>query len=388
MRRLLLVLLLLMIVNGIKSQTLNPYYQTIVSDVNYDTVLYHLQSFENFGEKSPSSLALVNTSDWLVAKYQSFGYTDIVRDTFTYQGNTMFNIITTKTGTLYPNTFLIICGHYDTKNGPGTNDNGSGVSVILEIARLLQPVATKYSVRFINFSGEEEGFIGSSHYVDDFVVPLNMDILLVFNIDEVGGIAGITNNTITCEYDNGLPWGNNSISQDYTDTLENLTGLYSNLAVVQNFAYGSDYMPFEDNSEIITGYYETNESSFVHSSSDLLSNLDTSYVTEIAKAATGAALYFAKAYDISVNIEHPVNIFSDIYPVPFYDRLYITGNTGEKVNFNLRDDLGREIIFLFGNIIPFTLDLSAIRPGVYFYSIIHDQGNKIESGKLIKSKKP
>ena len=102
MRRLLFVITLLLLVRGIQSQTLNPYYQTIVSEVKYDTIFHHLLSFENFGEKSPSSLALVNTSDWLVAKYQSFGYTDIVRDTFTYQGNTMFNIVTTKTGILYP----------------------------------------------------------------------------------------------------------------------------------------------------------------------------------------------------------------------------------------------------------------------------------------------
>ena len=77
------------------------------------------------------------------------------------------------------------------------------MACILEMARVMQNVPTDYSVKFINFTGEEEGLNGSQHFVDAVVNATNpkMDIKLVFNIDEVGGVAGLTNNTITCERD-------------------------------------------------------------------------------------------------------------------------------------------------------------------------------------------
>ena len=40
------------------------------------------------------------------------------------QSNNHHNIVITKTGTLYPDTFVIVDGHYDTSTGTGTNDNG------------------------------------------------------------------------------------------------------------------------------------------------------------------------------------------------------------------------------------------------------------------------
>lgn len=69
----------------------------------------------------------------------------------------------------------------------GANDNASGVSVILEVARVLQQYQTSadYHIVFIAFSGEEEGLLGSKWYVDHPMFPLN-DIVGVINLDMVG----------------------------------------------------------------------------------------------------------------------------------------------------------------------------------------------------------
>ncbi len=69
----------------------------------------------------------------------------------------------------------------------GANDNASGVSVILEVARVLQQYHTSadYHIVFIAFSGEEEGLLGSKWYVDHPMFPLN-DIVGVINLDMVG----------------------------------------------------------------------------------------------------------------------------------------------------------------------------------------------------------
>jgi len=294
----------------------DPFIQQIVNEVSADSILSYLQKFESFGQKNPGSAALVTARDWLYNKYQSYGYVDITYHDFTWSTLTLQNIIVNKPGTVYPDINLIIDGHYDTIVGPGTNDNGSGVAIILEVARLLANIDCEYTIKFINFSAEEEGLIGSRAYVDSVVVPQNMNILLVFNIDEVGGIAGYINNTITCERDEGLPAGNNAASAAYTDTLVTLTEMYSPLNTVIAHAYGSDYMPFEDAGYVITGYYETNESWHPHTLSDTLGNMDPQYVTEIARGALATAMYFAKAQNNLLVESDEKEIFNSYYLYP------------------------------------------------------------------------
>lgn len=282
----------------------DPTYQAIVNQVSADSILSYLQKLESFGVKSPGSAQLDAARDWLKNKYLAYGYTDVVYHDFTYSSNTLQNIVTTKTGSRYPDTYLIIDGHYDTIGGPGVNDNGSGTAILLEIARVLASVNCGYSIRIINFSAEEQGLIGSSAYVNTVAVPQNMDIKLVFNIDEVGGIAGSVNNTVTCERDEGSPSGNNAASAAYTDTLAAITEAYTSLNTQIAHAYGSDYMPFEDAGYVITGFYETNESPYPHGPNDVLANMDPQYVYEEAKAAVAAALYFSGADKKFIRLFH------------------------------------------------------------------------------------
>ncbi len=368
------------------AQLNNPYYHSVVNNVSYDTVLNNLNIFQNYGVKSPGSAALTNTKNWLVAKYQSFGYTDIVLDNFTYLGNTLYNIVVTKTGTLYPNTYLIVDGHYDTKSGPGTNDNGSGVSIILEIARLMVHIPTQYSVKFINFSAEEQGLIGSSDYVDNVVTPTNMDILLVFNIDEVGGVAGQNNSDVKCESDQASPSANNAVSALYTDTLRQATAVYSSLTTTLANAYGSDYVPFQQAGEIITGLYETNQSSYPHTSGDNLAHLDTSYVYQIAKAATGATLYFAKAYDLYTSIaKENVNGMIELFPNPFGGSIHIRNTSESPIHVIVYDLSGRALTVLhLPALSAQACDLSQLSKGLYIFEISQGEGNVVERKRVVK----
>ena len=227
------IIAFLVFVNYSFSQTFIQSYANIVAQTSQTNITTNLTEFEALGVKRRGTVALDNTLNWLKSKYLSYGYTasQMVEDPFTNGAYTCKNLIVTKVGTVYPNTYVIICGHYDSLNGSGTNDNGSGVSTILEVARLLQSVPTEYSVKFINFSGEEDGLIGSQHYVSSVVnsTTPKLNIKLVFNIDQVGGVAGMTNNTITCERDTGNPSTNNAASTTKTNELITCVGLYSPL---------------------------------------------------------------------------------------------------------------------------------------------------------------
>ena len=377
-------ILLIFWVPVVSAQSLDPFYQSVVSQVSYDSVLSYLEKHESLGVKDPGSQELSDAGMWLYQKYLDYGYT-VQRDSFNFFGSTYFNVVATKTGTLYPDTYVIVGAHYDSKSGPGTNDNGSGTAILLETARALKDVSTRYSLRFIAFTVEEIGLLGSRHYVDDIAVPASQQIRIMFNIDEAGGIGGELNDTITCEEDqSGNPSSNNAISSLYTDTLENLTYLYSSLGVKRAAAYSSDYIPFEDAGYYITGYYETNESSFPHSGNDLLANLDTSYVFEIARAATGATLYFAQAYDPGVfAIWQPVPS-AVMYPNPASG--WITISSSVAVSRAELCNATGQIVFVseFPGDQTFRMDLSLLPSGIYTLLLTDKTGVTRSSGKVIR----
>ena len=354
---------------------IDPFIQAIVNQVSGDSILSYLQHLESLGLKNPGSTALVNTRDWLFSKYQSYGYTDIVYHDFTYSSYTLQNIVVTKTGTAHPDVILIIDGHYDTIGGPGVNDNGSGVAVILEVARLLANIDCEYTIKFINFSAEEQGLIGSSAYVTNIAVPQNMNILLVFNIDQVGGMVGEPNNTITCERDEGSPSGNNAASAAYTDTLAMLTQDYSSLNIQIAHAYGSDYMPFEEAGYVITGYYEYTSvhNNYTHGPDDILANMDPLYVTEITKGAVASALYFAKARTTYLSLNHdPITVSQDTLNPYSLDVKALTSSTinSAKCYYQVNSGGFSELIMTFSSIIEDTLIYNTAIPAQNYNSVI------------------
>ncbi|MCG2611856.1 M28 family peptidase [Flavobacterium sp. SM15] len=350
LRKSLLLLPAVLSLQTTTAQTFQQRYADIVSGCSEEGVLTNLQEFEDLGVKYRGTAALENTYQWLRNKYLSFGYTasQLSTDTFSYSGSTCKNLVVTKIGTLYPNTYVIVCGHYDSITGTGTNDNGSGVATILEIARLMQNIPSDYSIKFINFSGEEDGLRGSQHYVSSVVngTSPKMSIKVVLNIDEVGGVAGMTNDTITCERDTGSPTTNNAASNTITSQLITCVGLYSPLNTYLSYAYASDYMPFEENNEVITGLFEKNETPHRHTDTDLLENMDPVYVYNISKAATGAMLHFSGASTTLTNDEFNKDFQVSFFPNPTQDFININlGNlTENNYNFSLIDVNGKVVV--------------------------------------------
>lgn len=370
--------LFLVSINSICAQTFIQQYADVANQVSQTNISNNLTEFENLGVKRRGTPQLENAYNWLRNKYIGFGYTtaQFQEDTFTNASFTCKNFIVTKVGTLYPNTYVIICGHYDSIVGTGTNDNGSGTSAILEVARLLQNIPTEYSIKFIHFSGEEDGLIGSQHYVSSVVngTTPKLDIKLVFNLDQVGGVAGLTNDTITCERDLSTPTTNNAASNTITNELITCVGLYSPLNTNLSYAYASDYMPFEDNNEVITGFYETNESTHPHSATDLLVNMDPVYNFNVAKAATGAMLHFAIASTASLeNNTFDNSSLISFYPNPTKEYVTINFGIAPEDNYNLAIiDINGKVVFEKNIANPKQLEIinvSSLSKGIYLVNL-------------------
>jgi Zn-dependent M28 family amino/carboxypeptidase len=88
-----------------------------------------------------------------------------------------------------PNKVLVVGAHLDSVvEGPGINDNGSGTSTILEIAEEMAELGVdpRQKVRFAFWGAEEEGLLGSTHYVDQLDDVQLGTIFANLNFDMLG----------------------------------------------------------------------------------------------------------------------------------------------------------------------------------------------------------
>ncbi len=102
------------------------------------------------------------------------------------------NVVGRLPGHQAPDEYIVIGGHYDHVGTDsrgihnGADDNASGTAGVIELARVLaadRPL--RRSILFIAFTAEEMGLLGSAHFVEDPVVPLEQ-IRAMINLDMIG----------------------------------------------------------------------------------------------------------------------------------------------------------------------------------------------------------
>jgi hypothetical protein len=110
------------------------------------------------------------------------------------------NVIAVKEGSdaKLKHEYIVISAHYDhvgrgtrqnSRGGigqihNGADDNASGTSGIIELARVVKTLKLKRSVLFMSFDGEEAGLLGSKHYAANPIVPLDK-IVTILNMDMI-----------------------------------------------------------------------------------------------------------------------------------------------------------------------------------------------------------
>lgn len=93
-----------------------------------------------------------------------------------YRGPVKYhNVIGVLRGSKYPKEYVLAGGHLDAYDGgTGAVDDGNGVSVTMEAARLLATSGAKplRTILFCIWTGEEYGLLGSKYFVENKTVPL------------------------------------------------------------------------------------------------------------------------------------------------------------------------------------------------------------------------
>jgi Zn-dependent M28 family amino/carboxypeptidase len=82
---------------------------------------------------------------------------------------------------------VMLGGHLDgVHDGPGINDNGSGVAALLDVARVMAEEHPTLRVRFAFWGGEEFGLLGSRAYVESLRSAERAEIAAYLNFDMIG----------------------------------------------------------------------------------------------------------------------------------------------------------------------------------------------------------
>lgn len=119
------------------------------------------------------------------------------RDSFEVDGITGYNIVGYKEGTdpQLKDEYIIVGAHYDhigqgkpvagDSIANGANDNATGTTAVLQLAKHFAEVDTKRSILFTLFSAEEMGLIGAKRLAERLKKE-QLDLYLMFNIEMIG----------------------------------------------------------------------------------------------------------------------------------------------------------------------------------------------------------
>jgi len=102
-----------------------------------------------------------------------------------------YNVIGRLEGSVDPEKFIVVSGHYDTVMTSGFCDNAAGTAGVIELARIFSETlenglySPKFTIFFIAFASEELGLVGSVNYVRQHKAQME-DIIAVVNLDSIG----------------------------------------------------------------------------------------------------------------------------------------------------------------------------------------------------------
>jgi carboxypeptidase Q len=125
----------------------------------------------NFTQAEVAEAFLTTESYGLIWRLLKRGPVELeieLKNTFSTGEVEVYNTVAEIPGSEKPDEVVIIGGHIDSWDlGTGATDNGTGIMAVLEAARALKAVGVqpKRTIRFVLFSGEEEGLHGSRAYV-------------------------------------------------------------------------------------------------------------------------------------------------------------------------------------------------------------------------------
>jgi len=176
---------------------------------------------------------------------------------------------------------FIICGHYDgVPETIGADDNVAEAISVLCAAKILSQYEFNHTIRFVLFSGEEQGVHGSYYYALD--AAKNKDkIVAVLNIDMTGYATNI-------EDGNSVTIFENFRSRWISEKSVEVNAKYNNhinleVKIKRMLADCSDHFCLWQNGYDAIFYFESEMNPDYHTPQDGLDTVNITYATKIAR---------------------------------------------------------------------------------------------------------
>jgi len=185
----------------------------IISEIDPKRIKAIIEKLVSFGTRSTLSTqtdpnrGIGAARDWIAAQMRTFAAASKGRMTITTPSfiqpagseripndTVITNIMATIKGSVDPNRVYVISGHYDSRNtdvldgvndAPGADDDGSGVAVSMELARILATHQPTSTLVLAAVAGEEQGLFGSTFMAQQFL-EAGADVQGMFTNDIVG----------------------------------------------------------------------------------------------------------------------------------------------------------------------------------------------------------
>ena len=336
--------------------TPDPGIAAMVAEVAWTGVSAKIQWLVDFGTRYSFASNHYTVADAIGDVFAGYGLAPVLRS-FVYNAHTMWNVEATQLGTVYPDSFVVICGHFDSTseragtNAPGADDNGSGVAAVLTAAEILAQHEFEYSIRYICFAGEEQGLVGSESYAG-WAASQNLGIVGVLNFDMLG------------YWEDGVPKNleieTNVASQWLAAAIVNAANLYTTtpyLLHVYDGAYWGDHASFwaegyaAVNHEEAWDWYDPDFNPYYHSTNDLLAYVDPDFTVGNIRVAVSALATLAGYVPGGTGIGDPetpayAEDMLRAFPNPFGSRVTfsVSGLDGRaRAAITVFDALGRRV---------------------------------------------
>ncbi|HEX3310177.1 MAG TPA: M20/M25/M40 family metallo-hydrolase [Streptosporangiaceae bacterium] len=197
---------------ALSRQAPDPALRAMLRDIDPDRIKATILKLVGFGTRHTASSqtdpnrGIGAATAWVFSQMQSFaaasgGRMTVQQQTFVQPVSstipvptTITNVIATLKGTASPERFYVITGHLDsrvtdvlnfTDDAPGADDDGSGVAVVLELARVFATHQFPGTLVLATVAGEEQGLFGSAHMAAQMKAAGN-DVQGMFSNDIVG----------------------------------------------------------------------------------------------------------------------------------------------------------------------------------------------------------
>jgi hypothetical protein len=265
---------------------------SMLEQVDESIYLSYLENLTAFGPRFTGTSGCTGAASYIFEQFENLGLW-VRYHHWSLSGYSSDNVEATINGTdESSDDIYIICAHYDTvASSPGADDDGSGTVAVLLAAYIMSQYQFNHTIKFVAFSGEEQGLLGSEVYAST-AASQGWNIVGVLNADMISYAITTSDGTNLIVYENtASEW-----LYTYTNGINTEYNAYIHLTLHHGGStWGSDHNSFWDAGYDSLFYFEYTETPYYHTSGDTIAHTNKTYAVKNVRLILATLAELAEA---------------------------------------------------------------------------------------------